>query len=70
MAIEGRVSYIEGRLDSLATKADVQSLRAELKGDLVRVVLGLGAFQLIALGALAAIMQLFMGQTVVVQPGP
>ena len=58
--VEQRVSYIEGRLDSLATKADLLELKAELRGDLLRVVFGLGGLQLLGLAAVAAIMR-FVG---------
>ena len=56
--VEQRVSYIEGRLDSLATKADLADLKAELRGDLLKVVIGLGGMQLLGLAAVAAIMKL------------
>ena len=56
--VEHRVSYIEGRLDSLATKADLADLKAELRGDLLKVVIGLGGMQLLGLAAVAAIMKL------------
>lgn len=58
--VEQRVSYIEGRLDSLATKADLLELKAELRGDLLKVVVGLGSMQLLGLTAVAAIMR-FLG---------
>ena len=35
--MEERVSYLEGANTSLATKADVAELRAELKADIARV---------------------------------
>ena len=57
MATEQKVSYIEGVLGSLATKADLLELKAELRGDLIKVVLGLGTMYVIGLGALAAIMR-------------
>ena len=58
--VSSRVSYIEGRLDSLATKADLLELKAELRGDLLKVVVGLGSMQLLGLTAVAAIMR-FLG---------
>lgn len=36
-SLEERVSYLEGANSSLATKADVAELRAELKADIARV---------------------------------
>ncbi|MYC28902.1 MAG: hypothetical protein F4X65_02275 [Chloroflexi bacterium] len=36
-SLEERVSYLEGAHTSLATKADVAELRAELKADIARV---------------------------------
>ena len=36
-SLEERVSYLEGANTSLATKADVAELRAELKADIARV---------------------------------
>ena len=56
--VEQRVSYIEGRIDSLATKADLSEMKAELRGDLLKVVIGLGGMQLLGLAAVAAIMRL------------
>jgi hypothetical protein len=47
--IEQRVSYIEGKLESLATK-----------DDLIKVVIGLAGLQLLGLAAVAAIMR-FVG---------
>ncbi len=32
--VEARVSYLEGKIDSLATKADVAELRGELRGEI------------------------------------
>ncbi len=32
--IEERVSYVEGRMDSLATKEDLADLKGELKGEM------------------------------------
>ncbi len=56
--VEQRVSYIEGRIDSLATKADLSEMKAELRSDLLKVVIGLGGMQLLGLAAVAAIMRL------------
>ncbi len=36
-SLEERVSFLEGANTSLATKADVAELRAELKADIARV---------------------------------
>ena len=58
--LEQRVSYIEGKLDSLATKEDLANLKAELKGDLNKIVMWLAGLQLLGLGAVAAIMK-FLG---------
>ena len=65
--VEERVSYIEGKIDSLATKEDLAELKvgladlkAELRGDLLRVAIGFAGLHLIGLGAVAAIMQ-FLG---------
>ena len=45
-------------LRHLATKADLADLKAELRGDLLKVVIGLGGMQLLGLAAVAAIMRL------------
>ena len=58
--VEERVSYIEGKIDALATKADLADLKAELRGDLLRVAIGFAGLHLIGLGAVATIMQ-FLG---------
>ena len=56
--VDQRVSYIEGVLPSLATKEDIANLRAELRGDLTRVIMWVAGMQLLGLGAVAAIMRL------------
>ena len=67
--MEERVSYIEGRLDSLATKEDVArvearleaglgELKAELRGDMVKMALGIASLQLLSIAAVAAVMRL------------
>ena len=58
--VEQRVSFIEGKIDALTTKADIADLKAELRGDLLRVAIGFAGLHLIGLGAVAAIMQ-FLG---------
>ena len=58
--VEERVSFIEGKIDALATKSDLADLKAELRGDLLRVAIGFAGLHLIGLGAVAAIMQ-FLG---------
>ena len=58
--LEQRVSYIESKLDSLATKEDLANIKAELKGDLNKIVMWLAGLQLLGLGAVAAIMK-FLG---------
>ena len=59
-----RASFIEGEIDSLATKEDLAEfrvsltdLKAELRGDLLRVAIGFAGLHLIGLGAVAAAMQ-------------
>ena len=58
--VEQRVGQLEGAYQHLATKADLAELKAELKGDLLRLVIGLAGLQLIGLGAVASIMR-FLG---------
>ncbi len=55
-----RVSYIEGRLESLATKEDLAEMKAEIRGDLNRVIFGVAGLQFLGLGAVAAIIR-FLG---------
>ena len=43
-----------------ATKADLSDLKAELKGTLIQVVIGLAGLQLLGLAAVAAILR-FLG---------
>ena len=55
MAVEQRVSHVEGRLDSLATKADLAELKAglaELKADLTWRIFWA---QLLGMAAMAAV---------------
>ena len=67
--LEQRVGQLEGVLPSLATKEDlgqlevrltrdIGNLKADLKSELIKVVIGLAGLQLIGLGAVAAIMKL------------
>lgn len=64
VTIEERVAGIEATLPHLSTKADVESLSADIallegriRGDLLKVVIGLASLQLIGLGAVAAIVR-------------
>ncbi len=64
VTIEERVASIEATLPHLATKADVELLSADIdllegriRGDLLKVVIGLASLQLIGLGAVAAIVR-------------
>ena len=50
--VEQRVSYIEGSLASLATKAGLSDLKADLRGDLVKVVIGLATLQIAGVAAI------------------
>lgn len=70
--LEQRVGQLEGVLPSLATKEDlgqlevrltrdIGNLKADLKSELIKVVIGLAGLQLIGLGAVAAIMKLLGG---------
>ena len=51
---------LDVQLKHYATKADLLELKSDLRGDLLRVTLGLGGIQLLGLGAVAAIMR-FLG---------
>ena len=72
---EERISFIEGRLDSLATKEDVAGLRAEIKEDMAnlradlrteikseanKLIVWLAGLQLVGLGVIAALLRLFV----------
>ena len=58
--MEERLASIEGQMPYLATKSDVVELKAELRGDMLKLALGLAALQFVGLGAMAAIMR-FLG---------
>lgn len=67
VSIEERVAGIEATLPHLATKADVEALSADIallegriRGDLLKVVIGLASLQLLGLAAVAAIVR-FVG---------
>lgn len=60
IAVEERVSRLEGAYDHLATKADLAELKADLNRTLIQMVIGLAGLQLIGLGAVAAILR-FLG---------
>ena len=60
--VDQRVSYIEGSLASLATKeglsdlkTGLSDLKADLRGDLLKVVIGLATMQFVALAAVAGV---------------
>ena len=61
--VEQRVSSLESEfrteLRHLATKADLAELKAELRGDLLKVAIGLAMLQVAGLGATAAIVKFF-----------
>lgn len=60
--IEQRVTSLETEfrteLRHLATKADLVELKSELRGDLLKAVIGLATLQVVGLGATAAIVKL------------
>lgn len=60
-SVEQRVSYIEGVIPSLATKADLAELRAELLKEMgkleTRLIKWIVVVQFLGLGAVAAIMR-------------
>ena len=55
-----RREFYDAILPNLATKADLAELKAELRGTLIQVALGLAGLQLVWLGAVAAIIR-FLG---------
>ena len=61
-SIEQRVTSLETEfrteLRHLATKADLVELKSELRGDLLKAVIGLATLQVVGLGATAAIVKL------------
>ncbi len=56
--VRTRVARLEGRTENFATKTDLAELKAQIRGDLVRVVLSVAGLLVVALGAFAAIVQL------------
>ena len=58
MATDQRVGYIEGRLDSLATKEDMANLRTELARDMTVHLRWMIGLQLAGLTAIAAVFRL------------
>ena len=61
--VEERISYIEGRLDSLATREDIAELRgelrAEIKSEANKLIMWLAGLQLVGLGVIATLLRLF-----------
>lgn len=55
-----RVARIEGVLEHLATKADLEQLRAELRTEMQRLKFTLVSIQLTGLGIILAAMRLWM----------
>ncbi len=53
--VEERVSFIEGRLDQFATKADIADVRTDLAALESRLIKWMVTLQLLGLGAIAAI---------------
>ena len=58
MTTDQRVGYIEGRLDSLATKEDMANLRTELARDMTVHLRWMIGLQLAGLTAIAAVFRL------------
>ena len=58
MTTDQRVSYIEGRLDSIATKEDLANLRTELARDMTIHLRWMIGLQLAGLTAIAAVFRL------------
>ena len=60
--IEQRVTSLETEfrteLRHLATKADLVELKSELRGDLLKLAIGLATLQVVGLGTTAAIVKL------------
>ncbi len=53
-----RQEFREDILPHLATKADLSNLRAELRGDLLKAVLGMAGLQIVAIGVMAGLFKL------------
>ena len=59
--VDERVSYIEGRLDSLATKEDLASLKVDLMREMGTQLKWLIGIQIGGLAVIAAILRLLGG---------
>ena len=57
-ALEERVARLEGGYEHLATKADLERAIGNIRGDIVKAVIGLAMLQLVGLASVAAITQL------------
>ncbi len=55
-----RVARIEGAMEHLATKADLQRLAAELRKDMQRLAVALVSLQLAGVGIMLAAIRLWM----------
>lgn len=55
-----RVSRIEGAMEHLATKADLERLAAELRREMQRLTFALVSLQLAGVGIMLAAMRLWM----------
>ena len=64
MNVEGRLSRLEGGYDHLATKADVERLRAELKTDIANLkftlITSMTGLIIVAVGILLAAMRFWL----------
>lgn len=58
--VEERVSRLEGAYGHLATKADLNELKADLRGDLLKVSTGLAGMSILSIGVVATIVR-FLG---------
>ena len=58
--VEERVSRLEGAYGHLATKADLNELKAELRSDLLKVGMGLAGMSILSIGVVATIVR-FLG---------
>ena len=55
VSLDERVSYLEGRIDSLATKADVERLGGELRSEIGELRGEFKAFRMMMVGGLGLV---------------
>ena len=67
VTLEGRVSRLEGRFDSLATKADLERMGGELRAEMGEMRGGIKALRILMMSAIGVMGLALAGLNVILQ---